>query len=79
MNTSIDTPESARHESGEIVIEMHGGETLRFPIAASPRLTSATYAQLEDITLSPFGLHWPQLDEDLSIRGIVEYLKAATR
>ena len=79
MNTSTDTPESARHETGEIVIVMHSGDTLRFPIAASPRLASATYAQLDDITLSPFGLHWPQLDEDLSIRGIIEYLKTGNR
>jgi hypothetical protein len=26
---------------------------------------------LANIELSPFGLHWPDLDEDLSIRGIL--------
>ena len=36
------------------------------------RLAHATRAQLNNIELSPFGLHWPDLDEDLSIRGIAQ-------
>jgi hypothetical protein len=27
--------------------------------------------QLNNIEISPFGLHWPDLDEDLSFRGIL--------
>jgi hypothetical protein len=38
----------------------------------NPRLAAATPAQLNNIELSPFGLHWPDLDEDLSIRGIAQ-------
>ncbi len=75
MNTLTDTPRAARHESGEIIVTMVSGEILRFPLTISPRLAKATFAQLEDITLSPFGIHWPQIDEDLSIRGIVAYLQ----
>jgi len=39
----------------------------------SPRLAQATTAQRTDVQLSPggFGIHWPQLDEDLSIAGLV--------
>jgi hypothetical protein len=71
MNTLIDTPKSARPEAGEIVIEMTSGEIIRFPIESSARLKSASIEELSEIELSPFGLHWPRLDEDLSIRGIL--------
>lgn len=75
MNTLIDTPKHARHEAGVIVIEMTSGEVIHFPVEASPRLKAGTAEELSEIELSPFGLHWPRLDEDLSIRGIVAALK----
>jgi len=28
--------------------------------------------QLAHVELSPFGIHWPDLDEDLSFRGIAD-------
>jgi hypothetical protein len=71
MSTLIEAPKSARPVGTEIVIEMSSGETIRFPIESSPRLKSATLEELSEIELSPFGLHWPRLDEDLSIRGIL--------
>jgi hypothetical protein len=45
---------------------------LRFSASENPRLAHATPAQLSNIELSPFGLHWPDLDEDLPIRGIAQ-------
>lgn len=68
MNTLIDTPASASHENGLIVVTMASGDTLRFPCSDYPRLANATRNQLGEIELSPFGLHSPQPDEDLSIR-----------
>jgi hypothetical protein len=29
-----------------------------------------SHQQLNHIEISPFGLHWPDLDEDLSFRGL---------
>ncbi|MCF6311714.1 MAG: DUF2442 domain-containing protein [Verrucomicrobiales bacterium] len=72
MNTLIDTPKSAKHITGRIEIVMSSGQKLHFPVEANPRLRSASDLELADIELSPFGLHWPQLDEDLCIRGIME-------
>ena len=70
MNTLAETIRSARFSDGYIVIELEGGVQIRFPIKGNPRLESATEAQLNRIELSPFGLHWPELDEDLSLDGI---------
>lgn len=80
MNTLIDTPRTAYFRDGEIVIVMKSGSELRFPVAENPRLAKGTSKQLNNIELSPFGIHWPDLDEDLSFRGIAagEYGQSRT-
>ncbi|MBN2684489.1 MAG: DUF2442 domain-containing protein [Pontiellaceae bacterium] len=39
----------------------------------SEKLAKATTAQLEDFTVSPsgYGIHWPQVDEDLAIDPLI--------
>lgn len=71
MNTLIDTPKKVEHKDGFIIVEMNSGGVLRFPVSDHERLSSASHEELTDVELSPFGLHWPQLDEDLSIRGLL--------
>jgi hypothetical protein len=72
MNTLLDTTKAARYVDGHILIEMRSGVEIRFPVAGNPRLAKGSLAQLSRIELSPFGLHWPDLDEDLSLRGLME-------
>ena len=45
---------------------------MSFPVVWSPRLLHATPEELADVEVSPFGVHWPQLNEDLSVRSILE-------
>jgi hypothetical protein len=63
---------AAVHVDGQIVVRMESGAEIRFPVADNPRLAPGTHRQLNRIEISPFGLHWPELDEDLSIRGLLE-------
>jgi hypothetical protein len=70
LTPDIDTPRSAGFRDGFIFVVLQSGAELRFPASANPRLAGGTPAQLDNIELSAFGLHWPDLDEDLSIRGI---------
>jgi hypothetical protein len=72
MNTLTDTAVAAAHVNGQIVVRMESGAEIRFPIAGNPRLARGTPRQLNHIEISPFGLHWPELDEDLSFRGLLE-------
>jgi len=72
MSSLVDTPSSAGFRDGSIFVVLQSGAELRFPASANPRLAAGTPAQLNNIELSPFGLHWPDLDEDLSIRGIAQ-------
>jgi len=72
MSTLIDTPRSAGFRDGFIFVVLQSGAELRFRASENPRFAGATPAQLNKIELSAFGLHWPDLDEDLSIRGIAQ-------
>jgi len=53
-----------------MIVLMEDGSELRFPVADNPRLSCGTVAQLNKVEISPFGLHWPDLDEDLSFEGL---------
>lgn len=72
MNTLTDTVKSVSYQDGHIVVTMESDVEIRFPVARNPRLARGTPAQLNHIEVSPFGLHWPDLDEDLSFRGLLE-------
>ena len=72
MNTLVDNVKSASYQDGRIFIAMQSGVEIRFPVAGNPRLAQGTQEQLNHIEVSPFGLHWPDLDEDLSFQGLLE-------
>jgi hypothetical protein len=71
MNTLIDAPVTARHADGDIFVTMESGIEFSFPCSAYPRLAAATATERENMELSPMGIHWPDIDEDLSIRGLL--------
>jgi hypothetical protein len=52
-------------------VELSDGRTLGVPLAWFPRLLDATREQLENYELSPCGLHWEELDEDISVAGLL--------
>jgi hypothetical protein len=72
MNTVTDLAQSAVFRDGQIIVAMESGTEIRFPVADNPRLAAGSSNQLNHIELSPFGLHWPELDEDLSFRGLLQ-------
>ncbi len=72
MSTLIDQPLTASYARGRVSVKMRSGLDFSFPVAGNPRLEGQPTAKLAVIEVSPFGLHWPLLDEDLSIRGILK-------
>lgn len=70
MSILVEGIQSAVYREGYIVVCMNEVE-LRFPVAGNPRLANGTPEQLNNIEMSPFGLHWPGLDEDLSFQGLL--------
>jgi hypothetical protein len=71
MNTLIDTPASAKHADGVIVVTMNSGIEISFSCSDYPRLAEASDEARSNMELSPLGIHWPAIDEDLSIRGLM--------
>jgi hypothetical protein len=56
-----------------LVIALADGRTVSVPLAWYPRLLHATPAQRGrwQIAGAGFGIHWPDVDEDLSVQGIL--------
>jgi len=71
MSVLADKVRSASYRKGEIAILLESGHEIRFPVADNPRLVRGTPEQLNNIEVSPYGIHWPDLDEDLSIQGLL--------
>jgi hypothetical protein len=71
MNISVDEAISACYRDGHVKVRFKSGHELTFPIRGNPRLENASESDLNEIELSPFGIHWPKLDEDLSFEGIM--------
>ena len=72
MSTLIERARSAVFRDGRILISLESGAKIQFPVAENPRLSRRNARQLSNIEISPLGLHWPDLDEDLSLRGIAK-------
>lgn len=52
-------------------VDLSDGRTLGVPLAWFPRLLHASPAERKKMEISPFGLHWDALDEDISIAGLL--------
>src|SRR5260370_26785634 len=67
---------SARYDraTGKVVVELSSKLTLSFSPLDAQGLENAKPAELEEIELSPsgFGVHFPKLDADLYIPGLLE-------
>jgi hypothetical protein len=54
-----------------LTVELSDGRVLGVPLSWFPRLSRATKEERESYELSPAGLHWDALDEDISIAGLL--------
>ena len=57
-------------------MELADGRRVVTPLWWYPRLLAATPEERAEVELSPFGLHWPRIDEDLSVAGMLRGAKA---
>ena len=61
-----------RFENEKMWVSLSDGRTLGIPLEWFPRLARATPEERSDFTISPYGLHWDALDEDISSAGLLE-------
>lgn len=57
-------------DDARIWAETTNGWRASYPFARWQRLAHATQEQRKNFSLSRYGIHWPELDEDLSFAGL---------
>ena len=77
MTASIDRAgervKDVRCTEDRLVVDLIDGRTISVPIAWYPRLLGATSEQRANwrVSAGGFGIHWPDVDEDLSTEGLL--------
>jgi hypothetical protein len=59
-----------------LVVGLTDGRALSVPLWWYPRLLRATPAERADYEIGRFGIHWPQIDEDIELAGLLLGAKA---
>ncbi len=62
---------AVRFDDAVMWVDLEDGRTLGIPIVWFPRLVHASPEQRDDFFISPSGLHWDEIDEDISIAGLI--------
>lgn len=57
----------------ELIVSLSDGRSLSVPIVWFPRLVKANASERADYELlgNGEGVHWPQIDEDISVAGLL--------
>lgn len=75
MNTLVSEPlaNAIRFDADTMWVELTDGRHLGVPLAYFPRLLHASAAEREKYVISGggTGLHWDDLDEDISVAGLL--------
>jgi hypothetical protein len=69
-------PVEAHCDDTHLNVALADGRFLRAPLWWYPRLAKASIADRAAIELMPMGLHWPTIDEDVSIASLFRGEKA---
>ncbi len=64
-------PTAVRFDEHCFWVELEDGRTLGVPLAWFPRLLHGSPEARAKVELSRSGLHWEELDEDISIAGLL--------
>jgi hypothetical protein len=70
MTTSPE-PLAVRFDEDSFWVDLDDGRTIGVPLAWFPRLLHGTAKQRGDFSLSRAGIHWEELDEDISVAGLL--------
>lgn len=83
MSTSVATADTrvqdVRVTADLLSVDLADGRTISVPLAWYPRLLEATPEQRQrwQIAGAGYGIHWPEIDEDLSTDGLLRGIPAS--
>ncbi len=66
------SPRAVKFDDDCMWVELEDGRTIGVPLAWFPRLLHASQEDRAAVELSRRGLHWDNLDEDISIEGLLQ-------
>jgi hypothetical protein len=69
-------PRAVEFTATELVVTLVDGRKIATPLDWYPRLQAASAKQRANFELMPTGIHWPDLDEDLGIAGMLKERRA---
>ena len=58
--------------ASELVVTLADGRKIATPLDWYPRLNAASNAERMNYEIMPMGIHWPDIDEDLSVAGMLK-------
>lgn len=57
--------------SHHLTVDLEDGRTISVPLSWYPRLAHGSPVEWAKYEIGHFGIHWPDLDEDISIKGLL--------
>jgi hypothetical protein len=76
---AVERVADVRCDAERLFVDLMDGRTIAVPLAWYPRLLAATPEQRAgwEIAGGGYGIHWPDIDEDLSAEGLLRGAPAA--
>jgi len=71
MHGATYSVESVVLDGDFFVVRFADGRILAVPIGWFPSLKTATAEQAANYVTTPFGIHWSELNEDISVDGLI--------
>lgn len=65
-------PRAVKFTASELVVTLINGRKIKTPLEWYSRLQQASNADRANYEVMPMGIHWPSLDEDLSVAGMLK-------
>jgi Protein of unknown function (DUF2442) len=65
-------PRAVEFTTSELIVTLADGRKIATPLDWYPRLQRATAAERSNYEIMPMGIHWPLIDEDLSVAGMLK-------
>jgi len=67
----IISPTAVRFDEHMMWVDLTDGHMIGVPLARFPRLLRASPSQRKHVELRRTGLHWAEIDEDISVAGLL--------
>lgn len=72
-------PVAVNVTDSDVIVTLADGRTISTPLVWYPTLLHATREQRHNVILGASGIHWPDIDEDLSVAGMLAGVKPSYR